>query len=308
MRIWAKKTFVPCDENRLYPRFWGWRAQAAVAAVTLAAALALVAVPALFRRDSFLASILPGAIVALTNEERAEASLGTLAENPLLVAAAQAKADDMAARGYFAHVTPEGLAPWHWLDAAGYEYASAGENLAVNFADSEDVVDAWMDSPSHRANIEKARYTEIGVAMAKGPYKGRQAIFVVQFFGAPKGGATAVAAGPRAVEPAPARPAATGTAASATPVVAGASIDAPDFVASLAASPRSAARSVLWAIFAVVAVALALAVAVKPKVQFGAVIATGVLVLAAVGALLLWDARGRETLVDGPATSTPAAP
>lgn len=141
-----------------------------------------------------MAAVISAALVELTNEDRAKEELGTLSVNPLLVAAAQAKADDMAAKGYFAHVTPDGYQPWHFIQEAGYEYSSAGENLAVNFSDSENVEDAWMNSPTHRANILNAKFTEIGIATAKGEYQGRTTTFVVQMFGAPR--ADAVAAAP----------------------------------------------------------------------------------------------------------------
>ena len=68
---------------------------------------------------------------------------------------------------------------------AGYDFSSAGENLAVNFSDSKDVIDAWMNSPEHRANILSNKFTEIGVATAMGTYEGSQVVFVVQEFGTP---------------------------------------------------------------------------------------------------------------------------
>ncbi|HVU79861.1 MAG TPA: CAP domain-containing protein, partial [Candidatus Paceibacterota bacterium] len=83
---------------------------------------------------NFLASVLPGEIIALTNDERADNQVGQLRENGQLDAAAQAKADDMAASGYFSHVGPDGKEPWAWITGAGYSYRSAGENLAVRFS------------------------------------------------------------------------------------------------------------------------------------------------------------------------------
>ena len=106
-----------------------------------------------------------------------------------LGAAAERKAQDMASRGYFAHSAPYGKDPWAWLREAGYEYRYAGENLAVRFVDSRDVIDAWMSSPSHRANITKAQYSEIGVGVAQGFYNGEPATYVVQYFGAPSAAA-----------------------------------------------------------------------------------------------------------------------
>lgn len=136
--------------------------------------------------DRLLAAIVPSALIALTNQDRAEYGVGELTENTTLAAAAQLKANDMAEKGYFSHVTPDGKQPWHWLQQAGYAYTYAGENLAVNFEDSKDVEDAWMNSPTHHANIVKRQYTEIGIATARGEYKGEEVTFVVQFFASPK--------------------------------------------------------------------------------------------------------------------------
>jgi hypothetical protein len=95
------------------------------------------------------------------------------------------KAEDMAAKGYFAHESPEGLTPWYWFKEAGYQYAYAGENLAVHFTDSTAVVDAWLKSPAHRANVMNGNYTEIGIGTAKGTFEGVDTVFVVQLFGTP---------------------------------------------------------------------------------------------------------------------------
>lgn len=145
---------------------------------------------------NFVASVLPGEIIALTNDERSQNTVSTLGENALLDAAAQAKANDMATKGYFSHVGPDGKEPWAWVAGAGYNYSYAGENLAVHFEDSTDVVNAWMASPTHRANIVKPVYTEIGVGVAQGTYQGQPATFVVQYFGTPRGIAAAVATAP----------------------------------------------------------------------------------------------------------------
>lgn len=132
-----------------------------------------------------LASVLPGVVATLTNDARGEAHLASLTENELLQKGAQMKAEDMAARGYFSHTDPDGQPPWKWFREAGYRYEYAGENLAVNFSESEDVVDAWLKSPTHRANIMKAEFSEIGIGVAEGMYKGQKTTFVVQFFGKP---------------------------------------------------------------------------------------------------------------------------
>lgn len=134
---------------------------------------------------NFLAAVVQSEIIALTNTVRAEGGVGILTEQTQLDAAAQAKARDMATKEYFAHVGPDGREPWEWLTGAGYNYQYAGENLAVRFVDSKDVVSAWMESPSHRANIVKPVYVAVGVGVASGLYQGQPATFVVQYFAAP---------------------------------------------------------------------------------------------------------------------------
>jgi uncharacterized protein YkwD len=136
--------------------------------------------------SSYIAAILPAVLVDLTNKDRSAHAARALTINPLLEQAAALKANDMAVKGYFAHTSPEGLTPWHWFDTVGYRYAAAGENLAVNFTDSADVENAWMNSEGHRANILNSVYSEIGIATAKGAYKGQEVIFVVQMFGRPR--------------------------------------------------------------------------------------------------------------------------
>lgn len=129
------------------------------------------------------AAVLPAVLVDQTNEERVRVGETGLRVSPLLTEAAQAKADDMATKGYFAHTSPTGVSPWYWFDQVNYQYAYAGENLAVNFSDSRRVTDAWMNSLLHRQNILNTNFTEIGIATATGVYKGREAVFVVQLFG-----------------------------------------------------------------------------------------------------------------------------
>ncbi len=133
----------------------------------------------------------PGAIIVsllgdLTNQERQAENLPSLKTDPLLMKSAELKAEDMAAYGYFAHTSPEGKTPWYFLDEVGYKYQYAGENLAINFSNTEDVTSAWLKSPTHRANIVKSEYTEMGSAIATGTYEGKEAVFVVQVYGNPR--------------------------------------------------------------------------------------------------------------------------
>ncbi len=135
--------------------------------------------------DWLVGAVLPAVVVNLTNTERDDAVLPALVRNPVLDEAARLKAEHMATKGYFAHYSPDGISPWHWFGVAGYRFVHAGENLAVHFSDSDAVVDAWMDSPTHRANIVNGNYREIGVGTAKGTFEGYPTVFVVQLFGTP---------------------------------------------------------------------------------------------------------------------------
>lgn len=120
------------------------------------------------RSGSFLSSVLPSVLVDMTNENRVAQDLHGLKQNDTLARAAQMKAEHMAEKGYFAHDSPNGVTPWQWFQKAGYTYEHAGENLAVNFSDSTDVVQSWMESRLHRKNILETDFTEIGIATARG--------------------------------------------------------------------------------------------------------------------------------------------
>lgn len=135
--------------------------------------------------DWLVGTILPAVVVDLTNDERNDYATTPLRRNSTLDAAASAKASHMANQGYFSHYAPDGTSPWHFFEEFNYVYAHAGENLAIHFTDSSEVVEAWMDSPSHKENIVNQDYTEIGVGTANGTFDGHETIFVVQLFGAP---------------------------------------------------------------------------------------------------------------------------
>src|SRR3990167_10711247 len=159
-----RKYFIPSHHNAYRPHILRRRSLVFLLALALLAEGALVA--NLMARQSghgFLAAVIQSEIISLTNAERAQNNVKTLNENKKLNDAAQAKANDMVMRGYFAHQGPDGKEPWAWVTAAGYDYLYAGENLAVRFVDSKDVVSGWMASPTHRANIVKPAYADVGV-------------------------------------------------------------------------------------------------------------------------------------------------
>lgn len=186
MRKKVKKYLVPNKDNEHIPHILGGRSACSLAVITVLLAGWAFFQPVFLRQTDFTAAIVERVLVELANRSRTEDALPSLVISPLLEEAARRKAHDMAEKGYFSHVSPEGITPWQWLTEAGYRYAYAGENLAVDFADSETVNDAWLRSPAHRANILNTRFTEIGIAVAHGMYQGRDTIFVVQMFGSPR--------------------------------------------------------------------------------------------------------------------------
>ena len=106
-----------------------------------------------------------GKVIELTNASRAGASESNLSLNEKLSRAAEAKADDMIAKNYFSHTSSGGVTPWKWIDGESYDYSYAGENLAMDFQSAEKMEDAWMKSPTHRANILNEKYKDAFVLM-----------------------------------------------------------------------------------------------------------------------------------------------
>ncbi len=133
----------------------------------------------------FFADVTKNALFDLTNQEREGLGLSPLKENTKLDEVAYQKAKDMLDNGYFAHSSPTGINPWYWFKNVGYHYQAAGENLAIGFIDSNEVLDAWIKSPSHRANLLSPNFKEIGIAVLTGKFKGQETTLVVQSFGSP---------------------------------------------------------------------------------------------------------------------------
>lgn len=122
-------------------------------------------------------------LFSLVNQKRIEANLPPLNFSSELSTSATQKAADMFTKNYWAHVSPTGVSPWAFITSSGYNYLYAGENLAKDFNTAEEVVDAWMKSSSHRANILKSEYTDIGLAVMNGKLDNEETTLVVQHFG-----------------------------------------------------------------------------------------------------------------------------
>ncbi len=120
-----------------------------------------------------------------TNEQRVKDGLPPVHFSPTLSKSAVDKANDMFAENYWAHNSPSGKTPWEFIKASGYQYSIAGENLAKDFYDTDSMMKAWMNSPTHKANIVNQKYQEIGIGVVNGILNGVKTTLVVQHFGTP---------------------------------------------------------------------------------------------------------------------------
>jgi len=110
-------------------------------------------------------------VVDLTNQERAKNGLPALKVDTTLSKMAHEKSRDMSANNYFSHTSPTYGSPFDMMKKYGISYSSAGENIAAGQKTPEEVVQAWMNSEGHRANILNANYNYIGVGyVAQGNY------------------------------------------------------------------------------------------------------------------------------------------
>ena len=305
--------FVPSENNSYRPH--SLRRDFLISIVALVCVVeGFLATSLMLERGAtqFSAAVLNAALVSLTNDARAEAGRGGLVENSSLKLAAQAKANDMAQRGYFSHQGPDGKQPWVWMHEAGYDYAYAGENLAAHFYDSSDVVRAWLNSPSHRENVLRANYKEIGIGIAHGKHEGVDTVFVVQFFGITKQAlgvvptrgavvatveasvaevpATSISetTAPEVVASSPSKPA---TVQEPVAVVAGESISpVTGAVTKLLSSPRAIAMWMLLALLLVIGTSIALAFFIRIRIQAVDLLINGMVVAAFVLTILASNA------------------
>lgn len=124
-------------------------------------------------------------LLLLTNQERQKNNLAPLINNDKLASAAYWKSQDMFTDDYWAHINPKnGKTPWVFIQQSGYKYTYAGENLARGFTNTQDIINAWMASPSHRANMLSPNYQEVGFTIQQGTLTGeKDTVLVVEMFG-----------------------------------------------------------------------------------------------------------------------------
>lgn len=136
--------------------------------------------------DNNNAQLTINGVIEQTNKQRELYKKNPLHQNSKLNLAAKAKVDDMFRQQYFEHESPDGKHPSDIVKAAGYDFLVVGENLALGNYDNDQVlVEAWMNSPGHRANILDGKFEEIGVAVGKGMFEGKEVWLAVQEFGTP---------------------------------------------------------------------------------------------------------------------------
>ncbi len=181
-----KLIFIPCEENKYRPKFLDSQFLFYYAIFIIILKLIIVPFFIFFPKSIFFAAITKNALIEFTNQKRESLGIHSLKENSKLDEAAYLKANDILEKDYFSHQSPEGLSPWYWFKKTGYNYQLAGENLAIGFLDSEEVIQAWLDSPSHKKNLLEKNYEEMGIAVMKGEFGGNETTVVVQLFGTPK--------------------------------------------------------------------------------------------------------------------------
>src|SRR3989344_776264 len=180
----TKQFLFPGQENNYIPGILAPNVLTFMALFAIGLKLVSIGFFLPFPKNIFFADITKIELVSQLNAKRASAGLDPLTENSALDEAALLKAEDMVANNYFSHESPMGVTPWFWFGLVNYQYRYAGENLAVGFADTEDIFQAWLHSPSHRDNLLNPNYTEVGYAVVQG-FGPNNAILVVQLFGNP---------------------------------------------------------------------------------------------------------------------------
>lgn len=124
-------------------------------------------------------------LLALVNADRTREGLTPLVMDARLRLAAEAKARHLLANGYFAHYSPDGVKPWDFIKSVGFAYSFAGENLALNYTNSYELEKDFLGSPEHRDNLLSPLYSQTGIAVVSGIYKGEPAVVTVQMFASP---------------------------------------------------------------------------------------------------------------------------
>ncbi|TSA44603.1 CAP domain-containing protein [bacterium] len=285
MKFNLKKYFIPHEGNNFKPHSLRTGSVIFILTLVLIIEAGFLLQSLYVQKTGLFASILQNVLVSETNGSRQVEDIPSLKENGLLDTAAKMKAEDMASKSYFAHTSPDGIDPWYWISKAGYKYSYAGENLAINFSDSIDVIKAWLNSPAHRENMLSQHFTEIGIGIAKGTYENKETIFIVQMFGKPvQPPIVASNGGPTAVENI-----ATSAISNSNnqPVVLGETSPASLLTQKAITSPKTVSNYLYAVLMMIVSIALLLNVVIEARIQHPRLIISGVALLVILNAALI---------------------
>lgn len=155
-----------------------------VCTLSLVVFIALLTFSTSAQKEALASSYTSEQIIIAVNRERQRKNLSHLTINHKLMNAATKKAEDMSAKQYFSHISPVDGTKWSdFIKQEKYEYVIAGENLANGFDTVDTMVEAWMNSPSHRENILNKEVVETGIGISVGKLNEKPTIFVAQMFG-----------------------------------------------------------------------------------------------------------------------------
>ncbi|KXK26235.1 MAG: Cysteine-rich secretory protein family protein [candidate division WS6 bacterium OLB20] len=174
-----KRLFIPNEDNNFHPLL----IRRPFMVAYLLVVLMINTVFAGMLATPVSAAVDAATLYELHNQERERLGLQPLRINTALIDSANAKAEVMLENDCWSHYCPEGTSPWVFFDGAGYNYIFAGENLAEGFRENGTVMTAWMNSPTHRANVVKPEFNEIGIGFATGYFQGvpNNTVVVVHF-------------------------------------------------------------------------------------------------------------------------------
>ena len=178
--------FIPSKRNRFHPHVLRPLGLVLVA-------LVLAFIPTFYNLAStgkvqvlgYATNISVADVHSLSNAQRTSAGVAGLTLKSALNQAAVNKANHMFANDYWAHTAPDGTSPWSFIDGVGYAYSYAGENLAKNFMTSAGVVNGWMNSAGHRANVLNDRFADVGYGVVNGVLLGQEVTLVVALYAEP---------------------------------------------------------------------------------------------------------------------------
>lgn len=111
-------------------------------------------------------------VLRIMNEYRAQEMLPPLALERRLTAAADDRMRHMEEESYWSHTSPDGVSPFTWVKVRAYQFSKVGENLANGFETARVLVESWMESPGHRANIMGADFQDVGISIIDGSTQG----------------------------------------------------------------------------------------------------------------------------------------